>query len=275
MGFNFVRKDYFTIEKWKNNYRFWKNFKKKLLYNINFFKFVTIVILGILLVYELNFILQQSYLLKIKDIKISPLQNVSPLWVINTLELNLGDSIWQAKKNIALHRQKLLSNPWIKNFSYQILTNNILQINIQERKPAYIAVATNGERFILSKDGFILCREKEFKGKVPHKIIISGIFPAVEKARKDVPKVRLKTALRWIAFLHKEGFNNISEINLSDEYNFFFRLKNGIKIYVSSLKELQAKKKLLQKTLQKIATENLLVEYIDLRTNGGLIFKPY
>ncbi|MCK5684742.1 FtsQ-type POTRA domain-containing protein [bacterium] len=248
--------------------------KNKLVKHDNVLKVAIIILLSVFAIYELDYICRKTLYFKINDIVIKGNNIVSSETLLKMSGINIFDNTLST--DFLEVKNRIMKNPWIKSVEINRTLDNVVEINIKERSSSYVTVAGNGKRYVISEDGVVLSGvESIAKISENQNMVISGLFPSVPVLGIVAGKDRFKKAINWLKKLGSYDFGRITEIHVGDDSNFFFRLKDGMKIFVNSVKELESKLVFLKKILYKIDLQKLYIQYIDLRVNRGLIIKPY
>ncbi len=90
---------------------------------------------------------------KIEEIHISDLQNIDIETIIDSLDFNYGDSVFLL--NLDRNRRDLESNFWIKSARLKIIFPNIIDIQIEEKKPKFVWFQS-GVYYLINDKGEIL-----------------------------------------------------------------------------------------------------------------------
>jgi len=132
---------------------------KKILLYINFLVFSFLILsFTIFLYHKDDIVLFVNNKLKddgfqIEEIHISNLNNISVKNIIDELDFNYGDSVFSV--DLEKNRQELESNFWVKSARLKIIFPNIIDIQIEEKKPKFVWFDTDNY-FLINNKGDIL-----------------------------------------------------------------------------------------------------------------------
>ena len=209
--------------------------KNKLAKHDNVLKVAIIILLSVFAIYELDYICRKTLYFKINDIVIKGNNIVSSETLLKMSGINIFDNTLST--DFLEVKNRIMKNPWIKSVEINRTLDNVVEINIKERSSSYVTVAGNGKRYVISEDGVVLSGvESIAKISENQNMVISGLFPSVPVLGIVAGKDRFKKAINWLKKLGSYDFGRITEIHVGDDSNFFFRLKDGMKIFVNSVK---------------------------------------
>lgn len=229
-----------------------------------------LVTMGWALCAETYEIIAKATFFKLERIEVSRLRKLSRDEIISLAGVRLGDSLLELDpRHVA---EQLEKNPWVEQLRIRRRFPRTLSIEITERVP--VAVVNMGYLYYLDAKGTIFKPLTE--GDRLDYPIFTGI--AEEDLIKDADgsKKMIATALGIMDLLKKStGFRleDVSEIHLDKGYGYtLFTAKGGIPVKLGN-GGFEEKLARFNRIYKNLATQFVLLEYIDLNYSDKIIVK--
>lgn len=227
------------------------------------------LVLGFLSWNLFNFIFSSNFC-NIQEVIIQGNDFLSEEEIFFSSGIKLGENIFKLdlKKSINFLKQE----PWIKEVEIKRVIPNKIIIYLTERESAAI-VYSGEEYFFCTKEGMLLSKisEPEETFDLP---LISGLENNEIKIGEMIDKPEFRTALESINSTEVILPKKFWRVEILSPDDFMICNKDDtLKLRVNRSEVIIEKENLLREALEKIKSEKLLVEYIDIRFKDSLVIK--
>jgi cell division septal protein FtsQ len=228
------------------------------------------VILFFVGIYQLMILVRDSQYFALKEIHITGNEVLSKEYLIKRLSLRTGMSIFNV--DIDKLYTTLTSEPWINRAKVERKLPGMLAISIQERK-AFAVLVSDGEKYLLDKDGFIIER---YQGEEQYPLI-KGLKKGGLEVGKRIDSEKLDKGLRVLKGIDDTDIyssREIVSIDVSDTERIAARVgqKTLLKLDGNHIEREIARLKTVAKLLKK---EKGRIEYVDLSFNKRVVVKLF
>ncbi len=188
--------------------------------------------------------------------------------ILNQSELNEPVNIFHFDLEKAC--KKLAQNPWIKDITMKKIYPNHLEIGIIEQKPGTF-LYHNNNYYLVTAEGVILEILNQFNNNLS-KYIITGLNVNSKRPGQVIEDQEYKEVQRIIFALDHLFPDQFYKIEVISEEEFLlFHINNRIKVRLESGEQLINKWYLLESALQKINTEEVPLQEINMKYQERLL----
>ena len=198
----------------------------------------------------------------IKDIHISGYHYLNEDMILSQGNFEQYKNIFNFNKKAV--KTTLLDHPWIKDAAIKKLYPDQLKITIVERKPEIILNHLD-HFYLVSEDGIVLSRLNEID-KDFDLFLVSGLKEDFQLQGDRINSAEYNAVREIIYALENIFPDQFYKIKVVDAEEFLlFHKKEQIKVRIRGAEQLINEWYLLEKAMQRIITENIVLEEINMK----------
>lgn len=172
--------------------------------------------------------------------------------------------------NIENSCAKLLKNPWVENVDMKKIYPKQIIVNIEERKPGAL-LYSDSFYYLVTEEGMILTKSNQFSNEY-NQFIVTGFEINSKNPGDRIQNNTYKEIQKLIYSLKNLFPDQFYKIEIvSFEEFILFHKQNNLKIRVGSAEQLVNQWYLLESALQKVMTENLKLQEINMKFQERLL----
>lgn len=225
--------------------------------------------LSYVVITQLRYIFFSTSYFELKEFEVSGNVSLDKDYIIKQSGIAPAQHIFNIDCDVI--KQRLLSEPLIKEAVVELQGLNTLKIDIKERS-SFIYAKYGIAFYEISEDGVIINTEGMGEKDLP---IITGLKLQNANLGASIShNDDFYMAKQWIKILGNNIFKQISEINFSNCQNPYIIMLTGEKVFPRNAEDFKNRYVFLRALLDNLRKNNVEPFYLDMRAMNDIVIRP-